>query len=226
MAARRRRINITYYDNIVCVIIVNSSLWLATKRLLKQHNVIPLLKNGPAKFETNAEKTEVLANHFASCFNSVDEDTVYNDQNAMHPDIYHLPNVPMSIQMTVFPLHPIEIQQIIVKLANKKSLGHDLITNKILKNVTPKVLSYLASLYNSAMRLGTFPSSWKHAIIIPIHKPGKLAHSPSSYRPISLLPSLSKLYERILLNRLKSFIQIILKHQFGFKTHHSTCHQI
>jgi hypothetical protein len=124
MAARRRRINNTYYENVVCVIIVNSSLWLATKRLLKQHNVILPLKNGPAKFETNAEKTEVLANHFASCFNSIDEDTVYNDQNAMHPDIYHfLPNVPMSIQMTVFPLHPIEIQQIIVKLANKKSPG-------------------------------------------------------------------------------------------------------
>ncbi|KAL4107900.1 hypothetical protein QTP88_018173 [Uroleucon formosanum] len=199
-----------------------------TKRLLKQHNVIPPLKNGPAKFETNAEKTEVLANHFASCFASTDEDAVYNDLNITNPDIYHsLPNdINVDSIGSISTTSPIEIQKIIVKLANKKSPGYDLITNKILKNVTPKVLPYLASLYNSAMRFGTFPSSWKHAIIIPIHKPGKLAHSPSSYRPISLLSSLSKLYERILLNRLKSFTQIIPKHQFGFKTHHPTCHQI
>jgi len=58
----------------------DSSLWLATKRILKQQNVIPPLKNGPAKFETNAEKTEVFANHFASCFTSVDDDAAYNDQ--------------------------------------------------------------------------------------------------------------------------------------------------
>ena len=206
----------------------DSSLWLATKRLLKQQNVIPPLKNGLAKFETNAEKTEVLANHFASCFTPIEEDAVFNDQNITNPDINHLlaNEINDDSNGSISPTSPTEIQQILVKLANKKSPGHDLITNKILKNVTPKVLSYLASLYNSAMRFGTFPSSWKHAIIIPIHKPGKLAHLPSSYRPISLLPSLSKLYERILLNRLKSFTQIIPKHQFGFKTHHSTCHQI
>lgn len=94
----------------------------------------------------------------------------------------------------ITPTSPNEIQQIISKLANKKSPGHDQITNKILKNLTPKALSYLASLLNSAMRIGTFPSTWKHAIIIPIYKPGKPAHSPTSYRPISLLPSLSKIY--------------------------------
>jgi hypothetical protein len=96
----------------------------------------------------------------------------------MHSDIYHLlPNdINVDPNDSISPTSPIEIQQI-VKLANKKSPGHDLITNKILKSVTPKVLSYLVCLYNSAMRLGTFPSSWKHAIIIPIHTPGELAHS-------------------------------------------------
>jgi hypothetical protein len=66
----------------------------------------------------------------------------------------------------------------------------------------------------------------KHAIIVPIHKPGKQANSPTSYRPISLLPTISKLYERILLNRIKPFLHIIPKYQLGFQTQHSTCHQI
>jgi hypothetical protein len=76
------------------------------------------------------------------------------------------------------------------------------------------------------MRIGTFPLTWKRAIIVPIQKPGKQANSPTSYRPISQLLTVSKLYERILLNRIKPFLHIIPKYQFGFKTQHSTCHQI
>lgn len=143
----------------------DSSLWLATKRLLKQHNVIPPLRNGPAKFETNDEKTEVLANHFASCFTSADENAVYNDQNITNSDIYHLlPNdINVESNGSISPTSSIEIQQIIAKLANKKSPGHDLITIKIIKNVTPKVLSYLAFTIQSCVsehsrHLGNMPS--------------------------------------------------------------------
>jgi len=52
------------------------------------------------------------------------------------------------------------------------------------------------------MRLATFPRTLKHAIIVPLYKPGKQANSPTCYRPISLLPTLSNLHERILLNRI------------------------
>lgn len=138
----------------------DSSLWLATKFLLKQHNAIPPLMNGPAKFETDAEKTEVLANHFASNFTTVDEDANDNDQNIVHPDIIYN-NVIIEHNDRISPTYLKEIQQIIVKQANKKSPGHDLFTYKVLKNLTPKVLSYLASLYNSAMWLGIFSYNLK-----------------------------------------------------------------
>jgi len=110
----------------------DSSLWLATKRLLKQHNVIPPLKNGPAKFEADAEKTEVLANHFPSCFTTEGVDAFYNDQNNKKPGITHNDFI-VDSNDRISPTSPKEIQQIIGKLANKKSPGHDLITNKILK---------------------------------------------------------------------------------------------
>ncbi|VVC26289.1 Endonuclease/exonuclease/phosphatase,Reverse transcriptase domain [Cinara cedri] len=124
------------------------------------------------------------------------------------------------------PCTPKEIQIIINKLANKKSPGHDIIKNKILKNLTSKSLSYIASLMNSSMRLGYFPDTWKIAIIIPIYKPEKQNSSPKSHRPISLLPTFSKLLERILLHRIKPFLKIIPLHQFGFKPFHSTTHQL
>jgi hypothetical protein len=76
------------------------------------------------------------------------------------------------------------------------------------------------------LRIGYFPNTWKIAITIPIHKSGKNKNSPSSYRPISLLPTLSKILERIMLRRMKPYLKIIPLHQFGFKPLHSTCHQL
>lgn len=49
-----------------------SSLWLATKRILKQPNLIPPLKNGIAKYDTNYEKSEAFAEYFETCFTSED----------------------------------------------------------------------------------------------------------------------------------------------------------
>jgi hypothetical protein len=199
----------------------DSNLWLATKIILKQRNLIPPLRNGIAKYDSNVEKSEAFAYYFESYF-TTEDDTHYQNE---HPEV--ISNQTNHNQNTIItPISPKEIQLIISKLASKKSPAHDLITNKILKNLTSKALAHLAFLFNSSMRLATFPLTWKHAIIVPIHKPGKHTNSLTSYKPISLLPTLSKLYERILLNSLKPYLHIIPKHQFGFKTQQSTCHQI
>ncbi len=74
-----------------------------------------------------------------------------------------------------------------------------------------------------------FPKSWKHALIIPIPKPGKDHSDPSNYRPISMLSSISKVFERVILKRLNAFISsanIIPNHQFGFRAQHSTSQQL
>lgn len=147
----------------------DSSLWIATKRITKQRETIPPLKNGLAKYETNIEKCEIFAQHFKSCFTTDENHTNQNEvENLEQRSIDDQPVVnPIS------PCTPKEIHQIINELANKKSPGHDLMTNKILKNLTSKSLSYTTSLMNSSMRLGYFPDAWKIAIFIPIHKPGK-----------------------------------------------------
>jgi hypothetical protein len=70
---------------------------------------------------------------------------------------------------------------------------------------------------------------WKHAVVIPIPKPGKDPSNPSNYRPISLLSSISKVFERIILKRLNTFVStqnVLPNHQFGFRAAHSTSHQL
>jgi len=62
-----------------------------------------------------------------------------------------------------------------------------------------------------------------------IPKPGKPPHEPASYRPISLLPVTSKLFERLLLKRIHDGHDpstLLLSHQLGFREHHSTIHQV
>ncbi|GFW97667.1 hypothetical protein TNCV_685371 [Trichonephila clavipes] len=56
-------------------------------------------------------------------------------------------------------------------------------------------------------KLRSFPNSWKTAVIIPILKPGKNPKLAESYRPISLLPILSKLAEKIISTRLNAFLE-------------------
>jgi hypothetical protein len=79
------------------------------------------------------------------------------------------------------------------------------------------------------MLKGHFPAQWKVAQIILILKPGKPPNDPTSHRRINLLPILSKVFEKLLLNRLIPFIvhqNLIPKHQSGFCQRHSTIHQI
>jgi hypothetical protein len=78
------------------------------------------------------------------------------------------------------------------------------------------------------MLTGHFPAQWKVAQIILILKPGKSLNDPTSYRPISLLPILSKVFQKLLLNHLIPLIahqKLIPNHQFGFRQRHSTIHQ-
>ncbi|GFS54979.1 RNA-directed DNA polymerase from mobile element jockey [Trichonephila clavipes] len=79
------------------------------------------------------------------------------------------------------------------------------------------------------LTLRYFPKSWKTAVVVPILKPGKNSALAESYRPISLLPVLSKLAEKIILARLNDYLErekILIPEQHGFRPRLSTSHQL
>lgn len=107
----------------------------------------------------------------------------------------------------------------------KKTPGIDNISNYSLQRLSSLFFVKLALLFNHAYNVGYFPKVWRHAIVCPIPKPGKPDHLPTSYRPISLLTSISKLYERFIAGMLDGFVyenDILPNFQFGFRTAHST----
>ncbi|KAL1138083.1 hypothetical protein AAG570_009778 [Ranatra chinensis] len=122
-----------------------------------------------------------------------------------------------------------EIKWLIKHLPSRKTPGPDTIPNLVLKQLSRKALIYLTNIFNSSLAVEYFPVEWKKANIIVIAIPGKDPKDVNSYRPISLLNTLGKLFEKIILKILNKFISdqnLIRQEQFGFRTQHSTTHQL
>jgi hypothetical protein len=114
-------------------------------------------------------------------------------------------------------------------LKKKKAPGPDNISNTALKLLPPKVVVTLAAIFNASLRLCHFPSRWKNATVIFIPKPGKNSKLPQSNRPISLLSSIGKVLEKVILTRLVKVTDensTIPDEQFGFRPKHSTVDQL
>ncbi|GJQ65269.1 hypothetical protein Trydic_g22046 [Trypoxylus dichotomus] len=122
-----------------------------------------------------------------------------------------------------------EILDIIKTLKNRKAPGRDGITNAAIKHLHLGAIDALRDIINGVLRYQHFPQTWKHAMVIVLHKTGKPKDSTDGYRPISLLPGLSKVLEKVIQRRLLEIVsqkEILPGFQFGFRQEHSTSHQL
>ena len=122
-----------------------------------------------------------------------------------------------------------EVRAAVKRGKNMKAPGNDGIFNLVLKKLSNKAYRHLAAIFTRCFELDYFPTRWKQGKIIPIPKPGKDPTNPSSYRPISLLSAVSKVFERLILYRLLEFVEehnIFAPEQFGFRKGHSAVHQL
>ena len=117
-----------------------------------------------------------------------------------------------------------EIRNILQSL-NDSSPGWDDISGRVLKGVIDAVLPGLTSVLNQCLREGVFPVELKVSKVKPIFKSGE-KNLINNYRPISLLPFLSKILEKLIHIRMMNFItkyNILYQHQYGFRPGHNTC---
>ena len=94
-----------------------------------------------------------------------------------------------------------EVEKIIDNLEKKASSGDDLINNIIVKTSKNETVEILTYLINRSFNEGIFPVSLKKAKVIPLHKDGSKT-DVNNYRPISLLTVWSKIFERVMYNRI------------------------
>ena len=121
-----------------------------------------------------------------------------------------------------------EVYDIIKKFSTSKACGPFSIPSKILKEFAPYLIMPITNIINKSFIEGVFPESLKSAMVCPIYKKGD-KKSCANYRPISLLSNISKIFERIMYNRLENFLSehdIIYDLQFGFRKKYSTNHAL
>jgi len=117
-----------------------------------------------------------------------------------------------------------EVTEAISSMKAKKSCGLDEVPNKVIKDLSDVLVCPLTWLFNTILISGTIPKSWKISKVVPVHKKGD-REKIENYRPVCLTSSLSKVFEKCLVNKLSASYDLdylMGAHQNAFRPGHST----
>lgn len=202
-------------------------LWKTTRKITRTFEEIPTLIVNETPVFSDEDKANTFAEYLEECFQPN-----INKENIRHITTIQQYNESHLLTSTLTENDRISLQELKAEIANltsKKSPGLDQIPNKVIKHLPEKLLIHITGIFNRCLEIGYFPVVWKKAQILMFRKPHKNNTDPANYRPISLLSSLSKLFERIINHRLQeeiSLLKIIPNIQYGFRGGHSTVHQL
>ena len=126
-----------------------------------------------------------------------------------------------------FEVCPIDVDTLYATLVTMKpsnSTGVDGISVSMLQKFFAGVGYALLDVVNASLATGTVPRAWKHALVTPIPK-GKVSVEPSDTRPISILPAIMKIVERVVQKQLTGYLEdnsLLSDAQHGYRKFHST----
>ena len=205
----------------------DNSLYNFARHLKRKNSSFPPLSDAVGTHYSDKDKADSFARSFQSSFSLVQTcqskfDRIVSNSVRSIPSLNHPPPDLISEN---------EIKLIFQSLNPRKAYGHDKIPNCALKVLSgsSQFVSICSRLFNSCLGISYFPLSWKIAKIMPISKGKPNTRSPDDFRPISLLSCLGKCFERVILTRLNEFEfdnNIFIRQQCGFRSQHSTVHQI
>ena len=208
--------------------------WRRIKNFLK-----PKGQHASKVAKTNADKSQLFSESFERHFGikSVHFDSNhFNKVNKFIEDNYQYfypPEDPDDYQFDVANEHELvadvdaqTLTKLVKFLKRGKAPGPDTIHNEVLRlGTTTSLFHHLARLFTSSIQLGYIPTAWKLATLRMLLKPDKPITLTTSYRPISLISSIMKLFERVIEQQLRSHLEhigFINKHQSGFRRAKST----
>lgn len=133
--------------------------------------------------------------------------------------IAHTSNVSFDFQR----VEQVDVVRAILDIRSK-AVGIDGIHPIFIKIILPYLLPAITYVFNNILTTSTFPSAWKTSKIVPILKKKASAHSPAEYRPIAILPFLSKVLEKLVHRQMSAFLKrknLLCSNQSGFRRSHS-----
>ena len=165
-----------------------------------------------------------IANKFNAFFTYIGKNLADKIIDVPHK---HFSDYLVSKPNSIFEFKPVETKEgnkIISQLDSKNSSGYDSISNILIKSIVDNILKPLTVIINQCLKMGIFPNQLKIAKVVPIFKSGDDTLF-TNYRPISLLPSTSKVVERVIFNQLYTYFEtnrLFYGSQYGFRKRHST----
>ena len=203
-----------------------SKIWAIVNQITKRRRIMSrklksILNEEGVRINDSLGIANRLNRHFGSVGAKMASNFNTKKANAKDPLRYISKRVNNSIFLA--NTDSTEILDLISKLL-KKACGHDLISNTMLKHTAAVISPYIVSLFNLCLNQGIFPDSFKIAQVIPLFKGGNKEDS-DCYRPISLLPALGKLFEKVISKRVIAFFEkyeLFSPYQFGFRSKFST----
>ena len=194
--------------------------WSLLKTLMngKKTPIIPPLLINNQFISDFKVKSNLFNNYFSDqCTPIANESQIPNEIN--HYTDKYLYNVRFSLD---------DICNIIRNLDTNKAHGYDNISVRIIKIFGNSICKPLEIIFRCCLEVGIFPAIWKKANIVPIHKKNE-RNLLKNYRPVSLLPVCSKIFERIIFNSLYNYLHInklLHPNQSGFKPSDSCTNQL
>ncbi|XP_073513419.1 uncharacterized protein [Phyllobates terribilis] len=203
----------TYFNNLII------SLSNNPKRLF---DTFHSLLNQTAQAPTTDLSADDLANYFKEKIDHIRQEIFSQSPNVMHAPPRHIVSCSFS------DFEPVTEDEVIRLLASSRptTCTSDPIPSHLLQSLAPAVTSHLTKIFNLSLSSGIFPSSFKHASIQPLlKKPSLDQNCTANYRPVSNLPFISKLLERLVHSRLIRYLSdnsLLDPLQSGFRSLHST----
>lgn len=154
------------------------------------------------------------------------------DPNQLNSEFVKTQSTPSASTLSLSPrqgsfefarVEQTDVVRAILKIKSK-AVGFDGIHPHFIKMILPYILPALTHIFNTIITTSIFPVSWKAAKIIPVLKKKATSNSPAEYRPIAILPYLSKVLEKSIHHQMSTHLQrnnLLCPHQSGFRQYHS-----
>ena len=193
---------------------------LSTNRSRRNFSIKSLVFNDQL-YTDDYQISQVLNEHFTTIAEKIRE-TLPSPTTANGFTQYLNQSTP-SIPFTFHRVTPADVEEIINSLKNKKPSNktYSTVALKFIRNLISPLLSHLI---NKSISSSQYPKIFKTAQVIPIFKTGD-PEKPDNYRPISILPLLGKIYEKVVYKQLYSYFDyfnLFTPSQYGFRKHLST----
>ena len=197
--------------------------WAILKNIIKSDRKPDI----PSKFVINGTETSdanYIANEFNKYFSTVGQKLASNIMTDENDSFEKYLKNDLDCSFEFNNVTEDDVKSVMSNIKSKTSSGYDHISTKLLKSIQHVLIPAITHIINQSINTGIFPDQLKIAKVVPIFKK-KDNMNIENYRPISLLPSISKIFEKIAYNQIYAYLtdnNILYQSQYGFRAKHST----